>query len=181
MKYHSRGLLTILIEIVITFLHTAYAFNLPPTLEISNSSAIQDFPEYSNITAPPALPGQPVCIKEAYGEDIKEHSCWNAWTRIVRSKEPIRYGRRQMGASSDFDYLLPIRYLSDDGFCAIDIAHQKWRADQPYGWDISDSLTISDKAKSIIERCASFGIGGTVSRFSRCKLIIVLSPFVSKM
>ena len=49
-------------------------------------------------------------------------SCTNAWEKIPQDSETYTYGlRADIAAGANLDVGLPVRYLSDDGLCAIDI------------------------------------------------------------
>ena len=58
--------------------------------------------------------------------------------------------------------MTPIRYLSDDGVCAIDIQLDSGREDS------SSSFVISWYAKKILDECVTgLGKGGSVRGFSK--------------
>ena len=50
-----------------------------------------------------------------------------------------------------FDVSLPLRYLSDDGLCAIDINHKRDMAGTL--GDESSDWTISEKAANVLDEC----------------------------
>lgn len=63
---------------------------------------------------------------------------------------------------------LPIRYLADDGICAIDLFF-RWPSSGP---DLTIRRTISEPAKSVINQCVlGLGKGGSITRFSKSCLI----------
>ena len=65
------------------------------------------------------------------------------------------------------DIVVPIRYLSDDGLCAIDIRPRE-RDTIPDPGDIARSVDISDVAHAIIEACVvKSARGGISSGFSK--------------
>ena len=94
-------------------------FSLPPSLTLmsSNSTGIS---KYNNQTLPYLTSGPIINCQTRYGEDMSVASCRNALQKIPRSSELHRFtrGRRKQEAGSD-QILTPIRYLSDDGICAI--------------------------------------------------------------
>ena len=61
--------------------------------------------------------------------------------------------------------MTPIRYLSDDGICAIDVQLASGRDDS------SSSFVISWYAKTILDACVTkLGKGGSVRGFSKCDI-----------
>ena len=73
-------------------------------------------------------------------------SCRNAWQKIGRSRTKMTVRPRD-GMFSE-DTLLPIRYHSDDGLCAITL-------DQPFSPFIgtTDGYTISEAAAAVLVGC----------------------------
>ena len=95
------------------------ALSLLPSLSSisSNSTGIS---KYNNQTLPILASDPRITCDKRYGEDIRVASCRNALQKIPRSSEFHRFtrGRKKPQAPSD-QIITPIRYLSDDGFCAI--------------------------------------------------------------
>lgn len=95
------------------------ALSLLPSFSpiIPDSTGISNFTNQTlpNLTSDPRL----TCDKR-YGEDLSVASCRHALQKILRSSESHRFtrGRKKPQASSD-QTPTPIRYLSDDGICAI--------------------------------------------------------------
>lgn len=87
-------------------------------VDSANSTAINDD---SNQTSIDLASRSGVLCKKIHGEDLNAGSCRNAWQKIrctshtqwfiPRSREP--------GEASYNNVLIPVRYLSDDGICAI--------------------------------------------------------------
>ena len=90
---------------------------VPPSLTAPNSTNLNTSGElYPN---PISIPGA-TCTKR-HGEGLSVVSCRNAWQKIPRTLNVqwfIPRNRKHSRVSSD-DVLMPIRYLSDDGICAI--------------------------------------------------------------
>ena len=90
---------------------------------------------------------------------VKSDSCFSAWSKMPRSSDAHYYGPRREQQTDDVP--LPIRYLSDDGHCAIDV-NQKLKIVGAVG-DVTTELTISDSAQSILQACvANSQFGGII-------------------
>lgn len=63
------------------------------------------------------------CAGSAAGFDLSMNSCVNAWRKMGRSSDQHRLFPRPVGffPSIPLKWRIPIRYLSDDGLCAIDV------------------------------------------------------------
>ena len=97
---------------------------LDPRIRLSNTTL-------SNVTL-----GQQSC-RSNYGTGLTMTSCTNAWEKIPQDSETCTYGlRADIAAGAHLDVGLPVRYLSDDGLCAIDIydkiilLHNCWQETQ---------------------------------------------------
>lgn len=93
----------------------------------------------------------------AYGIALKVSSCTNAWKKMPRDNERSTYGLRTTDATgaagAHVDTKLPVRYLSDDGHCAIDIrVRRNYEKDLRAG-DSTTNIEVSEAAKSVIELC----------------------------
>lgn len=127
----------------------AFARNLPPTVNLVNSTFLK------------VSMGMPFC-RTSYGSEVELASCTNAWQKIPRDSESRLYGlRADIAAGAHVDVGLPLRYLSDDGLCAIDI-----RAKNEYDpvlkeADLADNINVSQAAKEVLDRCVQrLRIGG---------------------
>ena len=147
-----------------SFISFSYTLSLPSSISLfNNSSNNRNLPKgtASLLTEPRIL-----CSSAFYGSAPKEDSCNQAWGKIPRSDVPHTYGPREERRTQTFDVTVPIRYLSDDGLCAIDV---RTRGTQGF-WlaDTTSSLVISDSAKAVLERCVSGKrMGGSNSYFSK--------------
>ena len=150
-----------LVEAFFFFLLTStFALSLPPPITIS--------PNANNILKPPntairnLTAGRTVCGSR-YGTSLSEYSCQNAWLKIDRySSIPESFRPRPTSSETP----LPIRYLSDDGMCAIDIVN----TDGTSG-DITTGMEIAQQAKLLVDRCVRWeNKGGFINRFSMCSL-----------
>ena len=111
----------------LNFATLAYTLSpLPPsllqTLNTTQDSTLRkaNFEKSSSLTAT-AVDGL-LCSKR-YGENIPVDSCHNALRKIPLNVHPRTYIHRHKGfrPTSPRFVPLPIRYLSDDGLCAIDV------------------------------------------------------------
>ena len=90
-----------------------------------------------------------------FGSDFNKNSCQNAWQKIERSTSPQGYCHRQDPLTENTP--LPIRYLSNDGTCAIDVEFIENVNDAT-----CDGLTISEMAGSILVKCVYLANEGGV-------------------
>ena len=101
----------------------------------------------------------PVCDSH-FGIGLKQTSCVNAWQKINRTTTKETF-RTRKGVLTE-DTPLPVRYLSDDGLCAIDL-FDVLELNRGNLEDTTDSLTISEQAGVILAKCAiQKGIGGGI-------------------
>ena len=147
------------------FLASTFALSLPPPITISPDAINLLKPlntAFRNLTA-----GRTLCVSR-YGTGLSEASCQNAWLKIDRhSLIPESFRPRPTSSETP----LPIRYLSDDGTCAIDIVNT-----DGISGDISTGMDMAQQAKLLIDRCVhGEKKGGLVTRFSTCSLDYVIS------
>ena len=84
----------------------------PLLLTAQNSTSLNTFPSVSSKSG--------ITCMKVHGENLKTDSCRNAWQKIPRTPNTQRFiPRKRSGEASSADVVLPIRYLSDDGICAI--------------------------------------------------------------
>ena len=144
------------------------AINITSSISILNES-VNDFDTSSNLTAN-LRPGIPVCSNIIYGDGLDWHSCRNAWTKIPRTTDRIAYGARNYRGFKDFT--APIRYLSDDGLCAIDITLSVKRDHTSLAWDVTTGLDLSERGDDLLDQCVKFrGEGGAVRDYCTCNLL----------
>ena len=95
------------------------ALSLPPSLSLINSSSTGTS-NYNNQTLPNLTSNPRIKCDKRYGEDLSVASCRLALQNIVRSSQVHRFtrARRPPVALSD-RIVTPVRFLSDDGICAI--------------------------------------------------------------
>ena len=163
-----------LTAVLLTVLESISAVVIPSNSQILRNDLFEDLLPL-NFTAGP---GVPTCSKVRYGGSLRPLSCKNALDKIERSSVPKRYGLRSSPAKDSFDYLVPERYLSDDGLCAIDVAIRQMQVSQGRKWDIANGVEISDAAWAVMRQCGMYGDGGSVDRFSKlsCKLLLEFHP-----
>lgn len=148
---------------VFFFLTSVFSVSLPPSLDlltpsISTLSNSTDSTNSLNGTLANPLYIKPYCTAY-YGHDLSEPSCKNAWEKIDRSTKALFFRLRQQKAG----LLTPIRYLSDDGICAITIVLEPGAMG-----DVSNGLILSTCAKAILDECVG-GLkkGGSIKNFSK--------------
>ena len=87
-------------------------------------------------------------------------SCLNAWAKIGRDTTLVTVHTRRRATTI---LVAPIRYLSDDGICAIDVVLAPALTKE-----ISSEFFISTYAKSIIDKCVVFSAkGGSIVGIGR--------------
>lgn len=85
------------------------------------------------------------CDGSRFGYDLNQTSCVDAWASIPIDDNMVTYGVRYQGR---WEALLPIRYLSPNGQCAIDITHR-----QRIISDRARNVDISAAAHVLLEDC----------------------------
>lgn len=158
----------------LTFLFTALTsqLSLPSSLTLTNSNltdpsalllltgqnstSLNTFPSVSSKSG--------ITCMKVHGENLKTDSCRNAWQKIPRTPNTQRFiPRKRSGEASSADVVLPIRYLSDDGICAIDLTLSK-NSDS----DMVTEDLISQKADAVLKQCVvRQRTGGIAVDFSR--------------
>lgn len=112
----------------------------------------------------PTLRCQPI----HYGTNVVHDSCEQALSKMPRSPGTKIYAGRQMNTG----VRLPLRYLSDDGACAIDV-DQKRKIDAATV-DFSSDQSIAAQAGILVDTCVlGRGYGGYISSFSKYKCIMI--------
>ena len=148
----------------------AFARDLPPTVNLINSTLL-------NVSL-----AEPFC-RPTYGSDVNLASCTNAWRHIPRDSEPQLYGlRTEIAAGAHIDVGLPLRYLSDDGLCAIDIRARYDNDPDLMIADLAKNIEVSQAAKVVLDRCVrGRRVGGSISDFSERDLLnVVMTSYEPK-
>lgn len=93
---------------------------------------------------------------------MKEDSCRNALDKMDLSSTKVEmFVPRRVGGVTD-RVGLPLRYLSDDGICAIDVFFYR-RSEG----DVTTLAVFSDRAKTTLDKCViSLEKGGSMTHFS---------------
>lgn len=141
----------------ILILRPSSALLLPPTDPIGSNDNFLNTPIVntpSNLTTPLSAPI--TCI-ERLGRDLSKDSCNNALDKMPRSNNPHVLFPRPRGSSGiPMMWRVPIRYLSDDGSCAIDVK----LSHSSRGDTIADR-DIAGVAENVLSTCVeSQGLGG---------------------
>ena len=87
----------------------------------------------------------------------------NAAAKIQPWTRPVTFFPRPQSHSIDAVFL-PLRFLSDDGYCAIDVYLKNG-----YNGDVSNGLGISRAAARVMDKCLVTLRGGSATGFSRCR------------
>ena len=115
----------------------------------------------------------PLC-SSAYGSDLRGVSCLDAWEKIGRTKTKRTFRRRDGILSEGTP--LPIRYLSDDGLCAIDLDFVAGGDKDP---EPLDDYTISEQAGEILVGCVYKSMRGGYAILPSKLLSLVDLPHLS--
>ena len=107
----------------------------------------------------PQLNDMVLCSWRRYGYYLSDDSCRNAWDKIGDSATPRKLHARPHGRGQQAEIplmsRLPVRYLGDDGFCAIDVKLEGGRE------DTSSDRAISAATDSVLLKCVErSGSGG---------------------
>lgn len=96
----------------------------------------------------------------AYGHRLSKISCLNAWEKIGFSKEMRLFSPR--ASTHPTATPMPVRYLSDDGVCAIDLNLRLATS------VVTSEESISEQARSIMEQCVvAQRVGGSFHNASK--------------
>jgi len=146
------------------FLFAPYALALlipPPTLLSENMTLTSSLA--NDRAANISTRGATTCLPDIYGVGLNSQSCINAMGKIPRTVLPNVYGTRGFPG---IDIMIPIRYQSDDGRCAITL---RLRNRDSAGRDVTRSIDVADAAKDVIDRCTvtrKVMSGGSTNGFS---------------
>ena len=150
---------------ILLYVTSGFSASLPPSLAIltPSSTTLSNSTDAISINGtvrtPPPI--QPFCTRTgAPSFGMSEASCTNAWQKIDRSTTTHVFRPRRPLHEDGF--VTPIRYLSDDGICAIDVQLDSGREDS------SSTFEISWYAKMILDACVTkLGKGGSIRGFSK--------------
>lgn len=150
-----------------------YAHSLPPAQVVSRNLTLAL--DLSNTILSNVTLGEQSC-RSHYGTELTLTSCTNAWKKIPRDSELYTYGlRADFAAGAHLDVGLPVRYLSDDGLCAIDIRAKHVSEAQFATGDSARNIEVSEAAKVVLDLCVRIRHqGGTVTGFSQRGLLAVV-------
>lgn len=140
--------------------HQCSALLLPTAGSISNTgSSPNNYLEEVLLNSTPLLrPGELRCNDQRFGRGLDKRSCWNAWDKMPRSSDQHNLYPRLSGRHTSVPTLskLPIRYLSDDGLCAIDV-----RLLVGSNGNTTTDRVIAGAARSVLFECLeTHGWGG---------------------
>ena len=76
-------------------------------------------------------------------------------------------------AGAHIDMGLPIRYLSDDGLCAIDIRAIYRAESELFKGDWAKNIDVSEAARNVLGCVLKRGVGGSISGFSERDLTVL--------
>ena len=150
---------TLIASIWFLILKQCSALSLPIASSISsNGSSPSIDAEGVLLNSTTLRSGTVHCNVQRFGKELDKRSCWNAWDKMPRSPSQHRLYSRLSGRQARAPYLskLPLRYLSDDGLCAIDV-----RLPQGSKGDTASDRAIAGAARSVLFQCVEdHGWGG---------------------
>lgn len=141
------------------FVSLTSAVSLPPSILLLQN--LTQTADTLNGTFPDLTAGKLSC-STIRGYGLQEDSCRNALDKMDLSstKVEIFVPRSVEGVTDRVG--VPLRYLSDDGLCAIDVFFYR-RSEG----DLTTWAVISDRAKTILEKCVILlQKGGSMTHFS---------------
>lgn len=147
---------------IILFAPYALALLIPPPTLLSENMTLTSSLA-NDRAANISTRGATTCLPDIYGVGLNSQSCINAMGKIPRTVLPNVYGTRGFPG---IDIMIPIRYQSDDGRCAITL---RLRNRDSAGRDVTRSIDVADAAKDVIDRCTvtrKVMSGGSTNGFS---------------
>lgn len=141
------------------FVALTSAVSLPPSILLLQN--LTHTADTLNGTFPDLTAGRLSC-RTIRGTSLQEDSCRNALDKMdLSSTKAETFIPRSISGVTD-RVRVPLRYLSDDGTCAIDVFFH--RASEG---DVTTWAVISDRARTILEKCViSLQKGGSMTHFS---------------
>ena len=135
------------------------ALLLPTVISVSNNgSSPGSYLKDVLLNSTTLHSGEIQCNDQRLGRDLNKRSCWNAWDKMPRSSDQHELHPRLPGGRTGVPTLskLPIRYLSDDGLCAIDVSLSVGSKG-----DTTTDRAIAGAARSVLFECVeTHGSGG---------------------
>lgn len=147
---------------IVLFASSALALLTPPPTALSENLALAGSLA-NDRAANISTRGVPSCLPGPYGVGVNAHSCKNAMGKIPRTTVQTVYGTR---GSPRIGIIIPIRYQSDDGRCAITL---RLRNIDGAGRDVARSIDVADAAREVIDLCVAppnLKFGGSSNGFS---------------
>ena len=128
-----------------------YAHSLSPARVFARNLSLAS--QLINTTVSNVTLGEQSC-RSNYGTELSLTSCTNAWGKIPQDSEVYTYGlRADIAAGAHFDVGLPLRFLSDDGLCAIDIHAKHNSGAQLAAGESARNIEVSEAAKVVLDLC----------------------------
>lgn len=158
------SLLKMVLLLVFTSVACAITLSQSPSLHSPNATE-QSVPQNGSLQEFSDLTRTTLYCMRVHGENMPIDSCKLALSKIERTTDqkwyfPRHRPRRDIPPNS---IPMPVRYLSDDGICAIDLILAPGS-----GGDEASPDLIYHNAKSIIDRCVVMeGKGGVQMDFTR--------------
>lgn len=134
---------------------------LCPTTALSIPTSLSMSANLSSF--PMGIKGHRIYCTARLGAFADPEACRNAWAKIDRTEGTELFSPRSESSTIPHPpwLALPLRYLSDDGTCAIDV-----RAVRAKEGDISSGREISDTAFQVLDKCVGSFRGGSYTAFS---------------
>ncbi|KAL9128058.1 MAG: hypothetical protein Q9175_007610 [Cornicularia normoerica] len=120
---------------------------------MSNSPNVPAVFEKLAMNETTALSYSPDC-SISYGRNLDRASCDNALAKISQVTASVTFGERGTG---NWNVVLPRRYLSDNGQCAIDVKIDPKGVQR----DVSNYLQITNAAGAVIRNCVGTRLPNT--------------------
>ena len=141
----------------------SYAFLLSPVPTNNKSRRQLDpFPQWNTLGL---YASKIMCSKAHQGANPSIESCYQAWRKMPYSRDIKEYTRRSTTSVPEVgEVTLPIRYLSDDGLCAIDVTVDRNAAAIR---DRTSELRIQGVTEDLLRKCViGSRTGGVALKFS---------------
>ncbi|KAL8712493.1 MAG: hypothetical protein Q9220_003341 [cf. Caloplaca sp. 1 TL-2023] len=117
-----------------------------PTLQTNSSSSQPSIPLNPAPSASELIAAVVTCSAQRYNDIVIKSRCLEALATLPSNPNPRTYGAR---GQTSFDVVLPQRYLSNDGRCAIDVNNVP-----RFGMgDVATDVQVKGAAESIVEKC----------------------------
>ena len=154
--------------LIAALISSSIALSVPSSLVLAQDLSNSSFNVHGNDTntATFRLGSRSMCRPSEFGHNLDLDSCEQALSKMPRS--PIERYYAPRSANYPGAVPLPLRYLSDDGACAIDIL--EIRRASAGAIDMITEQSMAAQAGLLVDSCVrDRGQGGFVGSFSKYK------------